>query len=185
MNTQLRPYVYRFFLTSLIAFVFVAVINEGTHLLQKDEMDRLPETVRLVIPAGTADRVALGEVEPSIPSEMIFVIGDTLLVENQDFVPHELGPLFIPAGASASLIMEDANKYTLGCTFQPSQYLDFNVRSRTTTKSRLQAFALATPPTTMFFFIYSLLVFPPSKATMKSPNQTSSTHPKGVLENKT
>jgi hypothetical protein len=160
MKVTLRPYTNRFIVTVLIALVFVGAINEGAHLIQKDKNDRPPETVRLVIPAGTAELVAAGELEPSIPSELSFVIGDTLLVENQDIVPHELGPLFIPVGASASLTMEDANRYTLGCTFQPSRYLDFNVRSRTTIISRLQAFALATPPTAMFFYIYSLLVFP-------------------------
>ena len=82
------------------------------------------------------------------------------MVVNDDDVPHELGPLWIPSGSSASLVMEDANKYTLGCTFQPSKYLDFDVRSHTTALSRFQAFALATPPTAMFFFLYSLLAFP-------------------------
>ena len=160
MKDKFRPYLRRFGLTILIAFLFVGLINEASHFLQKDTTDRPPKTVELVIPAGTAERVALGEVQPSIPAELTFVIGDSLEVHNYDIVPHELGPLFIPPGAAASLVMEDANKYTLGCTFQPSRYLDFNVRSRTTLNSRLQAFALATPPTTMFFFIYSLLVFP-------------------------
>jgi hypothetical protein len=147
-------------ITLLIALIFVVAINEGAHLLQKDRTDRPPETVTLVIPPGTADRVAAGESEPSIPTDLTFVIGDALLVENQDTVPHELGPLFIPAGTSSSLIMEDANKYTLGCTFQPSRYLDFNVRARTTVESRLKAIGLAAPPTAIFLFIYSLLVFP-------------------------
>lgn len=160
MKVKFRPYLYRFSLTILVAILFVGLINEAAHLLQKENTDRPPKKVELVIPAGTADRVALGEVQPSIPPELTFVIGDSLEVHNHDSVPHELGPLFIPPGTSASLLMEDANKYTLGCTFQPSRYLDFNVRPHTTLTSRLQAFALATPPTTMFLFVYSLLVFP-------------------------
>ena len=94
---------------------------------------------------------------------MVFVLGDTLRVVNQDTANHELGPLYIPSGASASLMMEDANKYTLGCTFQPSKYFDFDVRQRTTLKSRFQALMLATPPSMMFIFIYSLLVYPIKK----------------------
>jgi len=154
------PYLKRFALVFLIALLFVGLINEGAHLIHKEETDRPPETVELTIPTGTAGQVAAGETPPSIPTELTFVIGDTLLVTNHDSVPHELGPLFIPAGTSASLVMEDANKYTLGCTFQPSRYLDFNVRSRTTATSRLQAFALAAPPTAMFFFFYSLRGWP-------------------------
>lgn len=160
MNKNFSLYKKRFLVSLVGAFIFVGLINEGTHLLLKEKTDRPPETVEISIPAGTAERVNAGEAVPSIPSELIFVIGDTLQVINEDDVPHELGPLWIPAGSSASLLMENANKYTLGCTFQPSRYLNFDVRSRTTSITRLQAFALATPPTAMFFFLYSLLVFP-------------------------
>ncbi|MBT3189843.1 MAG: hypothetical protein HN736_11255 [Anaerolineae bacterium] len=160
MNKDFSLYKKRFIITFFAALLFVGIINEGAHILLKEKTDRLPEIVEISIPAGTAERIESGEADPTIPSELIFVIGDTLQVTNQDDVPHELGPLWIPAGSSASLLMENANKYTLGCTFQPSRYLDFDVRSRTTATSRLQAFGLATPPTAMFFFLYSLLVFP-------------------------
>jgi len=160
MEKNYRKYAKRFLISVLVALVFVGIVNEGAHLILKEKTDRPPETTEIIIPSGTADRIAAGEADPSIPSELIFVIGDTLMVKNQDNVPHELGPLWIPVGSSASLLMENANKYTLGCTFQPSKYLDFDVRSRTTSLSRIQAFGLATPPTAMFFFLYSLLVFP-------------------------
>ncbi len=154
------PYLKRFALSALAALLFVGLINEVSHIIQKSKTDRPPETVELLIPNGTAAKVAAGEAAPEIPAELSFVIGDSLQVTNYDDVPHELGPLFIPAGTSAFLSMDDANKYTLGCTFTPSQYLDFNVSPRTTAKSRLQALYLAGPPTAMFFFVYSLLVFP-------------------------
>jgi hypothetical protein len=157
------PYIKRFLLSALSALLFVGVINETAHLIQRSKTDRPPETVELLIPNGTAEQVAAGETPPAIPEELTFVIGDKLLVTNHDDVPHELGPLFIPAGTSASLNMDDANKYTLGCTFTPSKYLDFNVNPRTTSRSRLTAFALTGPPTAMFFFVYSLLVFPMKK----------------------
>jgi len=160
MITSYRPYIKRFIIASLVALIFVGTINETAHLLQKDATDRPSKTLELVIPAGTAHRVNTGGGEPTIPEELTFVVGDSLVVKNLDEVPHELGPLFIPAGASASMRMEDSNKYTLGCTFSPSKYLDFDVRSRTTVNSRIQALSLATPPTAMFFFVYSLLIFP-------------------------
>ena len=34
---------------------------------------------------------------------MSFVVGDTLVVKNEDSVEHQLGPLWIPAGSSASM----------------------------------------------------------------------------------
>jgi hypothetical protein len=160
MNENLRTYGKRFLITFAVALAFVGLINEGAHYFLKEKTDRLPETIEIVIPAGTALRVNGGEADPSIPSELSFVVGDILLVTNQDDVPHELGPLWIPSGSSASMVMEDANKYVLGCTFQPSKYLGLNVNTRTTALSRIQALALAVPPTTMFLFIYGLLVFP-------------------------
>ena len=160
MPPSFRPYVNRLLIVFLIALIFVGIINEGAHLLLKDKNDRIPETIEIVIPAGTADEIAAGEAPISLPKELIFVIGDTLRVKNEDHTDHELGPLYIPAGSNASLQMEDANKYTLGCTFTPSKFLNFDVRTRTTAISRLQAFALAGPPTAMFFFVYSLLLFP-------------------------
>lgn len=155
-----RMHKKRFLITALAALVFVAVISEVAHIFLKEETDRPPETIVISIPAGTAERISAGEAVPSIPRDLKFVIGDTLKVVNKDDVPHELGPLWIPAGSSASLLMEDANKYTLGCSFQLSRYFNFDVRSRTTASSRLQALALATPPTLVFFFLYSYLVFP-------------------------
>ena len=160
MPPSFRPYAHRLLIVFLVALVFVGIINEGAHLLLKDKNDRAPEMIEIIIPAGTADEIAAGEAPISLPKELTFVIGDTLRVKNEDHTDHELGPLYVPAGSSASLQMEDANKYTLGCAFTPSKFLNFDVRTRTTAISRLQAFALATPPTAMFFFVYSLLVFP-------------------------
>ena len=168
MNPKFRPYVKRLLIVSLAALIFVAIINESAHFLLKDKTDRTPETIEIVIPAGTAEKIANGEPPPVFPDEMVFVIGDTLTVKNEDRLDHELGPLYIPAGSSASLQMDDANKYTLGCTFTPAKYLNFDVRQRTTIVSRLQAFALATPPPAMFFFVYSLLVFPLDKKSHKA-----------------
>lgn len=160
MKPTILTYLKRLLIASALAAIFVGAINEGAHLLFKEDTDRPPQTVEIDIPRGTAKRVEEGQEVPSIPEEMVFVVGDTLKVNNHDRVDHELGPLYIPAGSSASLLMEEANKYVLGCSFQPSQYLGFDVRSRTTTNSRLEAFALATPPTAMFFFVYSLLIYP-------------------------
>ncbi len=160
MNENFHLYRNRFFVVFFVSLLFVGIVNEGAHLLLKEKTDRPPETIEIRIPAGTAERVEAGEAVPSIPSELVLVICDTLMVTNEDDVPHELGPLWVPSGSSATLLMENANKYTLGCTFQPSKFLNFDVRSRTTLTSRFQAFALATPPTAMFFFLYSLLAFP-------------------------
>ena len=167
MNKKFQPYIKRLLICFLASLLFVGVISEGAHLLNKEKTDRQPEIIELIIPAGTANRIAAGEAINTIPEGLVFVLGDTLRIVNQDEANHELGPLYIPSGTSASMLMEDANKYTLGCTFQPSRYFNFDVRSRTTLGSRFQALMLAAPPSTMFFFIYSLLVYPVNKKEIK------------------
>ena len=129
-------------------------------MLFKETSDRPPEDVELVIPPGTADKVAIGEEVPSIPDTLVFVVGDTLIVKNEDVVDHQLGPVWVPAGTSASLAMDNANSYDYSCSFRPSRYLGLDIREPTTINTRLVALGYVTPATTIFFFVYSLIIWP-------------------------
>jgi hypothetical protein len=146
-----------------VSLLFVLAISEIAHALQREDFDRPAEIVSITIPAGTAQKVAAGQDEPSIPAELSFVVGDTLLVYNDDSADHELGPLFIPAGASASLLMSDANQFEIACSFRPSQFLGLTVQEATTLNIRLVALAYVTPATTIFIFLYSLALWPLKK----------------------
>lgn len=117
----------RVFLSLLAGLLFAAVNSEiAYHFLQTGKT-RPPTTIELDIPPGTAARVARGESVQSIPSNMLFVVGDVLLVKNEDSVAHELGPLFIPAGTSATMDLGKAQNYTFVCSFRPSKYIGLNV----------------------------------------------------------
>jgi len=160
LSPKHRPYISRLLVTVLVAFILVFLINEGFYYFQKEKTDRAPETVQLVIPEGAAARVALGEPVPSIPEDMVFVVGDVLEVRNEDVTDHQLGPIWVPAGTTGSLVLEDANKYSYSCSFTPSKYLGVDVRQATTFGTRMTALGIAVPPMAVFLFIYSLLVFP-------------------------
>jgi len=160
MRPEHRPYILRLIVTLLMALTLVVLINEGFYLFQKEKTDRAPQTMQLVIPEGAAAKVALGEPVPSIPEDMVFVVGDVLEVKNEDTTDHQLGPIWVPAGSTGSLVLEDANKYSYSCSFTPSNYLGIDVRQATTFGTRLTALGIATPPMAVFLFIYSLLVFP-------------------------
>jgi len=159
-KNSLRPYLLRFGLILVVSTIFVAVFNEAVFLLQKDQHDRAPQTIELVIPAGTAARVEAGDDDPTIPAEMVFVMGDTLLVRNEDIASHQLGPVWVPAGATASLAMSEPAKLAYSCSFSTSRYLNLDVRQPTTLGTRVTALLLAAPTMTALLFIYSLLVFP-------------------------
>ena len=74
-KSKIRPYLIRLGIVMIISLVGVAVFNEIAYRLQKDDYDRPPQTIRLVIPQGTAALVEQGQDSPVIPNEMIFVIG--------------------------------------------------------------------------------------------------------------
>lgn len=171
INANMRILGVRLGMSFLVSLVFVLVLSEVSYQFQKDRIGRQPETIKLVIPEGTADQVAAGAPVPTIPNEMDFLLGDVLLVVNNDDVDHQLGPVWVPPGSSAQLALDEPEKYSYSCSFQPSRFLGINVRPATTLLTRLTGLALAVPPTTMVFFLYGFLVFPPGgkKKTEKIP----------------
>ncbi len=94
------------------------------------ENDRPPQRVELVIPRGTAQRVAAGEAVPSIPANIVFVIGDTLVIRNEDEVAHQIGPFWIPAGTSVSQLLGGATSLIYSCTIRPEGVLGLEVWPR-------------------------------------------------------
>ncbi|NUM45727.1 MAG: hypothetical protein HUU38_13575 [Anaerolineales bacterium] len=162
-KTLVQAAVRRGIIILAISFGFVFAFSEIAYQLTRSDVDRDPQEVLLLIPAGTGEKVAQGEAEPSIPEEMTFVIGDTLTVKNEDNIDHQLGSLFIPAGTSASLPLQQAANLEYECSFQPSQLFGLTVRQQATFNFRFFAIAYATPATAIFIFVYSLAVSPLKK----------------------
>ena len=161
MNGQIvLQYILRFLLILVLSIAAVWLISDIGIRLQDENAARAPTTIELVIPEGTADRVAAGEDAPEIPAEMSFVLGDVLVLRNEDTVPHTLGPLYAPAKGSASMTLNQADHFALACSFSTTQYLGLNVRPPTTLRTRLLGIAFAAPPTAAILFVYSLIVFP-------------------------
>ena len=181
MNTTrstLKKGLVRLALCFVVALVLVWVSSEVAYYFLRADTDRPPQEIELVIPGGTAASVAAGESVPAIPDEMTFVLGDTLVVRNDDLVDHQLGPLWIPPKMKASLVLDAAQRYAYSCSFNTSRYLGLNVKQATTWQTRVVGLGFAVPPTTMFFFIYSLVLWPlnpDAKKDKKVPLQNSET----------
>jgi hypothetical protein len=107
-----RAILKRIGLSLALGLALAWVIAEGSFVILRDKSDHTPQRIELVIPAGTADKVAAGQAVPSLPADMVFVVGDTLVVKNQDTTSHQLGPIWVPPGASASLNLDTANRYS-------------------------------------------------------------------------
>ena len=158
-----RTIILRAGISLLLGIVLAGITSEVAYQLLKRE-NREPQRIELVIPAGTAERVAAGEAPPSIPTSMTFVVGDTLAVINQDTVDHQLGPLWIPAGTSATMNLETEQSFAFECSFQPSKYLGIDVNPPVTWGTRLQGIFFAGFPLGMIFAVYSVLLAPGKKA---------------------
>jgi hypothetical protein len=152
----------RILLSFLLGMLVAAVSTELSYQVLKRE-NREPQQIELVIPAGTAQNVADGQSPPSIPPDMTFVVGDTLVVVNQDEVDHQLGPLWIPAGTSASLNLDAEENYIMECSFQPAKVFGMDVRQPVTTGTRITGVLFAGFPLGALFAVYSILLAPGKK----------------------
>ncbi len=152
--------VQRVFLWLVIGIVLAVGINEISFFFMKSEAGRAPREVKLSIPVGTAEQVAHGEQSPLIPADMVFVVGDTLTIENLDVVDHTLGPLFIPSGSSASMTFSAASNFVYNCSFQSTNYFGLDVREPVTWGTRIYGIIFAGIPLGGLLALYSFLVWP-------------------------
>jgi hypothetical protein len=165
----LKTIVVKVVIAMLIGLLSGLALNEIAYVLLH-ETSRAPKVIELVIPNGTAARVARGESPPTIPDSMFFVVGDTLVVKNNDSVHHELGPLWIPAGSSASLSLKDAQSYAFSCSFQPRQTFGLNVQEALTITTRLYGLLLSGVPAGIMFALYTLVMPVKKKGNIREKN---------------
>jgi len=157
----------RIVVSMLLGILVGGVTMEVSYQLLKRE-NREPQRVELVIPAGTADKIAKGESSPGIPEDMTFVVGDTFVVVNQDEVGHQLGPFWIPPGTSASLNLDTEENFILDCSFQSTSIFGLDVRQPVTLGTRLTGILFAGLPLGALFAVYSTLLTADKKKGKKS-----------------
>jgi len=154
----------RFVYGSIIGILLAWGMNELTFHFLKTSSARAPKVIELVIPAGTAESVRHGEAEPSIPTGMVFVVGDSLVVRNQDSASHQLGPLFIPSGSSATMSFERPAQLSYACSFSPDDFFGLEVQLPVTASTRLLGAVFAGLPMGALIALYSLVATPASRA---------------------
>ena len=143
---------------SLLFGLLLGVVIAEISFLLLHETARAPQEITLVIPKGTAEQVARGEQPPTIPENMVFVVGDTLLVHNEDIVDHKLGPLFIPAKSSAHLSLDTEESLAYECSFQTSKYFGLDVQEALTAGTRVFGILEVGLPLGILFALYSAIM---------------------------
>jgi hypothetical protein len=155
----MSPLLKRILICILIGIAISAVVTEASFLTLR-EVNRDKQVIVLTIPPGTAEQVARGEQPPTIPKDMVFIVGDVLIVENEDTVAHELGPLFIPPGSSAHLEFATEENYSYSCSFQPGNTLGLDVRAPVTPYTRILGILFGGLPLGGLIAVYSIIVRP-------------------------
>ncbi len=151
----------RIVISFVVGFLGSWLISESSYFVLKDPDTRdTVNRITLVIPQGTAERIAAGEDVLSLPSSMSFVEGDLLVVKNEDSVSHQLGPVWVPPQSSGVLEVGSANTYTYSCSFQTSSVFGIDVRPALTSSVRFGGIFAMALPTSVMLALYSFLVFP-------------------------
>src|SRR5688572_5495556 len=151
--------VKRILISLLVGLLLGVAIGEIPFIFLR-ETARPPQEIVLTIPAGTAEQISRGEQPPSIPENLIFVVGDTLVVKNEDSVDHKLGPLWIPANSSAQLSLDQEENLAYECSFQPGKYFGLDVRQPLTPRTRLYGIFYVALPMMILIALYSLVLTP-------------------------
>jgi hypothetical protein len=153
----------RIALSMLVGLALGAIVSELSFYFLNNGQTRAPKLVEIDIPAGTAARVARGEADTSLPASMTFVVGDKLLVRNLDTATHQLGPLLIPAGTSASMNLATEQGYSLLCSFEPSKYLQLTVLPPLTIWTRIVGILEAGLNVGFLIAVYAVFAIPIKK----------------------
>ena len=150
--------IVRRILISLAAGVVIGAILSEVTFVFLGQTSRVPKTFEIVILPGTAELVARGEKPPGLPEDLIFVVGDTLVIKNEDTVDHQLGPLWIPAGTSGHLVLGQPENLAYECSFQPGNYVGLDVREPLTPATRLYGILYAGIPLGVLIALYSVIL---------------------------
>lgn len=159
MTAPVRAALKRLGITFVISMIFAFAVAEISYQMVKNQSERAPRQIEILIPPGTADQIADGQPGPAMP-DMRFAQGDQILVRNMDSVSHQLGPLWIPANSSSVLTLDRPSSYSLSCTFQASQSLDIEVVARAKASDRVLGILSIGLPTWVLVWLYTLIAIP-------------------------
>jgi hypothetical protein len=157
------PALKRLLLCMALGLALGTILSEVAFRFLDSGQTRPPQVVEIDIPAGTAAEVQAGRADPSLPTALTFVIGDTLLVQNNDSAVHTLGPLLIPPGTSGTMKLDSPDYSAVNCSFQPSKYLGLTMESPLNAATRTVGILQASVPMGVLFSVYGLFAIPIKK----------------------
>ncbi|MDP1545425.1 MAG: hypothetical protein Q8L87_05330 [Anaerolineales bacterium] len=147
----------RIAISVVVGLLIGLVLSEGTFIFL-GRTARAPQTITVIVPAGTSELVARGEQPPTLPQGMTFVVGDVLVIENEDSVDHQLGPLWIPAGAAGQLVLGQPESLAYECSFQADNYIGMDVYESLTLGTRVYGILFTGIPMGILIALYAAIL---------------------------
>ncbi len=135
----------RWVLSLAAGLVLAGGVAFASHLLLANGVARAPRDIPIVIPPGTAERVRSGAAPATIPRDLAFISGDTLVLRNDDAVDHRVGSLFVQPGATVRIPLSATSQILL-CSFHPQGSISLAVRGESNaTKMLIPTLVLGIP----------------------------------------
>jgi hypothetical protein len=110
----------------LFALAGIALVGTSIGLArlvgERDGVDRV-----IVIPAGTAERLAAGQDVALIPEDLDFRLRDRLIVINDDVVEHQVGPFTVAPGDRLERRFSEAATFEGFCSLHPGGRITIDI----------------------------------------------------------
>ncbi len=122
----------RYVLPAIIAIVVIGLVGFVIATVVGSTQSKESHEYRIVIPAGTGDRIAAGEDPDIVPLEIRLTIGekDTLVIENRDTVGHTIGDFWVGTGETLRQKFHTPGVYLGLCTVHPAQQIQIIVSDK-------------------------------------------------------
>ncbi len=138
-----------------ICFAAVWVVSLAWWLL-------LPEAriVPLEIPNGTAAAIIRGEAVAAIPDALSLRKGDTLAVQNDDTVTHQIGTVWLPPGRATQILVSAdlLAGQSLLCSIHPSGAIGVSLLARPNILATIIPTLLAGVPASIALLVALMLI---------------------------
>lgn len=103
-------------------FGVVSCGDEAPEVLRYERVDAAASAFEydIVIPRGTAARIAAGDEVQLLPAEFVVKVGETIRIVNHDVEAHDAGPFYVGPGETMTQRFASAGEYSGECSIHSS-----------------------------------------------------------------
>jgi plastocyanin len=117
----------RWLVVVMACAAFTACSSDDGGALIEAEAEATAADYQYLIPAGTADRIADGELVEILPAELAVNVGEVIRIVNEDDEGHFVGIFFVGAGETVTQRFASPGEFVGQCTVHPSGQLSLKV----------------------------------------------------------